>query len=266
MRILQAGRAAQARRTPPTRSPWPCATCGVPPRSRAFSQAQVRRDLALGHAASNGRVPPSGAAHEQEEARMIAQLTGTVTAAGGTWVVLDLNGFGVRALCTPGDRRLRAASGQPATLATSLVVREDSLTLYGFSRGRRARRFETGAVGQRDRPQDRPGRGVGAQPGRELRAAIAAENIVRADQGARHRRQGRPEGWSSNSRTRSTRSVPVPVRPVGGAVPARRRPGLARAGQGVGAGGPRLVGQGRRPRPWRTGRTAGDAGRRARHR
>ena len=32
---------------------------------------------------------------------MIAQLTGTVTAVGGTWVVLDLSGFGVRALCTP---------------------------------------------------------------------------------------------------------------------------------------------------------------------
>ena len=32
---------------------------------------------------------------------MIAQLTGTVVAAGATWVVVDLNGFGVRALCTP---------------------------------------------------------------------------------------------------------------------------------------------------------------------
>ena len=32
---------------------------------------------------------------------MIAQLTGTVIAAGATHVVLDLNGFGVKALCTP---------------------------------------------------------------------------------------------------------------------------------------------------------------------
>lgn len=63
---------------------------------------------------------------------MISHLTGTVTAVGPTWVVVDLGGFGVKALCTPataGAVRL----GREATLATSLVVREDSLTLYGFA-------------------------------------------------------------------------------------------------------------------------------------
>ena len=63
---------------------------------------------------------------------MIAQLSGTVVAAGPTWVVVDLNGFGLRAQCTPATASA-VRIGQPATLATSLVVREDSLTLYGFA-------------------------------------------------------------------------------------------------------------------------------------
>lgn len=63
---------------------------------------------------------------------MIAQLTGTVAAVGGTWVVVDLSGFGLKALCTP-STAAKARPGEPITLHTSLVVREDSLTLYGFA-------------------------------------------------------------------------------------------------------------------------------------
>ncbi len=63
---------------------------------------------------------------------MISQISGTVVAAGGTWVVLDLHGFGVKALCTPATAA-GVRLGQPATLITSLVVREDSLTLFGFA-------------------------------------------------------------------------------------------------------------------------------------
>lgn len=62
---------------------------------------------------------------------MIAQLTGTVVGAGGTWIVVDVSGMGLRALCPPATAG-RAAAGEAITLHTSLVVREDSLTLYGF--------------------------------------------------------------------------------------------------------------------------------------
>lgn len=62
---------------------------------------------------------------------MIAHLTGTVTAVGATSLVLDLNGFGLKVLCTP-DTAAGVRLGAPATVHTSLVVREDSLTLYGF--------------------------------------------------------------------------------------------------------------------------------------
>lgn len=63
---------------------------------------------------------------------MIAQLRGMVAAVGPTWVVVDVGGFGLRALCTPATASSQRI-GSETTLATSLVVREDSLTLYGFA-------------------------------------------------------------------------------------------------------------------------------------
>jgi Holliday junction DNA helicase RuvA len=62
---------------------------------------------------------------------MIAQLTGRVAAVGGTWLVVDLSGFGLKALCTPATAGA-VRVGEQVTLHTSLVVREDSLTLYAF--------------------------------------------------------------------------------------------------------------------------------------
>ena len=63
---------------------------------------------------------------------MIAQLTGVVAQVGPTSAVIEIGGFGVQAVCSPNTvAGLRL--GQRATLATSLVVREDSLTLYGFA-------------------------------------------------------------------------------------------------------------------------------------
>jgi holliday junction DNA helicase RuvA len=65
---------------------------------------------------------------------MIAQLRGRVLAIGGTWLVVDLSGLGLRVLCAPATAGA-ARIGESVDLHTSLVVREDSLTLYGFSTG-----------------------------------------------------------------------------------------------------------------------------------
>ena len=62
---------------------------------------------------------------------MIAQLSGTVLSLGPTSVVIEVGGLGLRALCGP-NTTATLRLGQPATLSTSLVVREDALTLYGF--------------------------------------------------------------------------------------------------------------------------------------
>lgn len=63
---------------------------------------------------------------------MISHLRGTVSAAGPTWVVLDIDGFGMKINCPPATAAT-ARTGTSMRLETSLVVREDSLTLHGFA-------------------------------------------------------------------------------------------------------------------------------------
>jgi Holliday junction DNA helicase RuvA len=63
---------------------------------------------------------------------MIAFVNGRVTAAGPDGAVVDVGGVGLAVQCTPGTlATLRV--GERAHVPTSLVVREDSLTLYGFA-------------------------------------------------------------------------------------------------------------------------------------
>lgn len=63
---------------------------------------------------------------------MIAHLAGTVAAVAPDGAVIDVGGVGLQVQCTPGTLAgLRV--GERARVATSLVVREDSLTLYGFA-------------------------------------------------------------------------------------------------------------------------------------
>ncbi|GEP38484.1 Holliday junction ATP-dependent DNA helicase RuvA [Nocardioides psychrotolerans] len=62
---------------------------------------------------------------------MIAFVRGEVAALTLTSAVLEVGGVGLELLCTPGTlATLRP--GHLATLPTSMVVREDSLTLFGF--------------------------------------------------------------------------------------------------------------------------------------
>jgi Holliday junction DNA helicase RuvA len=63
---------------------------------------------------------------------MIASVAGTVAAVSPEQVVVEVGGVGLAVQCAPNTlATLRV--GHPARLATSLVVREDSLTLYGFA-------------------------------------------------------------------------------------------------------------------------------------
>ncbi|MGH3193778.1 MAG: Holliday junction branch migration protein RuvA [Streptosporangiaceae bacterium] len=62
---------------------------------------------------------------------MIAHLRGKVTGIAPDGAVIEVGGVGMRVQCTPGTlAALRP--GEQAQVATSLVVREDSLTLFGF--------------------------------------------------------------------------------------------------------------------------------------
>ncbi|UUY46937.1 Holliday junction branch migration protein RuvA [Streptomyces yangpuensis] len=63
---------------------------------------------------------------------MIAFVNGAVAALTPNLAVIEVGGVGMAVHCTPNTiAGLRV--GQQARLATSLVVREDSLTLYGFA-------------------------------------------------------------------------------------------------------------------------------------
>ncbi len=72
---------------------------------------------------------------------MIAHLTGTVAALAPDAVVIDVGGVGLQVQCAPGTiAGLRP--GEQARVATSLMVREDSLTLYGFATDDERNTFE----------------------------------------------------------------------------------------------------------------------------
>jgi Holliday junction DNA helicase RuvA len=63
---------------------------------------------------------------------VIAHLDGTVSALAPDGAVIDVGGVGLLVQCTPGTLAgLRL--GARAKVATSLTVREDALTLYGFA-------------------------------------------------------------------------------------------------------------------------------------
>ncbi len=63
---------------------------------------------------------------------MIASVRGRVAAIAPDSAVVEVGGVGLQVVCTPSTlANLRV--GEEARLATSMVVREDSLTLYGFA-------------------------------------------------------------------------------------------------------------------------------------
>jgi holliday junction DNA helicase RuvA len=63
---------------------------------------------------------------------VISHLAGTVSAVSPDGAVIEVGGVGLLVQCTPGTlATLR--HGEPARVATSLVVREDALTLFGFA-------------------------------------------------------------------------------------------------------------------------------------
>lgn len=63
---------------------------------------------------------------------MISALRGTVLSLSGSGVVLDVHGVGY-AVAVTGRHALELRIGHEVQLLTSLIVREDSLSLFGFA-------------------------------------------------------------------------------------------------------------------------------------
>ncbi|HST48154.1 Holliday junction branch migration protein RuvA [Jatrophihabitans sp.] len=107
---------------------------------------------------------------------MIASVHGRVAALGPDGAVVEVGGVGLAVSCSPGTlARLRV--GETARLATSLVVREDSLTLYGFSDDDERGLFEllqtANGVGPKLAQTI-----LGVHPPREVRRAIATSDLA----------------------------------------------------------------------------------------
>lgn len=106
---------------------------------------------------------------------MIASVRGLVAAVSPDGAVIELGGFGVAVSCSPATlARLRV--GETARLATSLVVREDSLTLFGFADDDERSLFEllqtANGVGPKLAQTI-----LGVHPPREVRRAIATNDL-----------------------------------------------------------------------------------------
>ncbi len=153
---------------------------------------------------------------------MIAHLRGTVAGVAPDGAVIEVGGVGMRVQCTPGTlATLRP--GEPAQVATSLVVREDSLTLYGFSSDDERNVFELLQTASGVGPRLALAMLAVHAPD-ALRRAVSTEDLERADHGPRYRQEGgaadraRDEGQARAARRRRRRGARGPRRgpPRGG--------------------------------------------------
>jgi Holliday junction DNA helicase RuvA len=107
---------------------------------------------------------------------VIASVRGTVAALAPDGAVVEVGGIGLSVMCSPGTlARLRV--GEAARLATSLVVREDSLTLYGFADDDERALFELLQTANGVGPKLAQTM-LAVHPPRELRRAIATSDFA----------------------------------------------------------------------------------------
>jgi Holliday junction DNA helicase RuvA len=100
---------------------------------------------------------------------VIAFVRGQVAAVTLSSAVLEVGGVGLELMCTPNTlATLRA--GQTATLPTSMVVREDSLTLFGFVDEDEKQVFELVQTAS----------GVGPKVAQAITAVLAPDDLRRA--------------------------------------------------------------------------------------
>ncbi|RYC13836.1 Holliday junction branch migration protein RuvA [Nocardioides zhouii] len=100
---------------------------------------------------------------------MIAFVRGEVAAVTLNSAVLEVGGVGLELMCTPGTlATLRV--GRPATLPTSMVVREDSLTIFGFLDDDEKQIFEIAQTAS----------GVGPKVAQAIVAVMSPDDVRRA--------------------------------------------------------------------------------------
>jgi holliday junction DNA helicase RuvA len=107
---------------------------------------------------------------------VIAFVRGPVAAIGVDSCVIEVGGVGLQLYCHPGTLAgLRP--GQESKLATSMVVREDSLTLYGFAEDDEKSLFELLQTASGVGPRLAQAALAVLSPD-QLRQAVASEDLV----------------------------------------------------------------------------------------
>ncbi len=100
---------------------------------------------------------------------MIAFVRGTVAAVGLTSAVIEVGGVGLEVHCAP-NTLAELGRGTEAMVPTSMVVREDSLTLFGFANEDEKQMFELVQTAS----------GVGPKLAQAMLAVIDPDTIRRA--------------------------------------------------------------------------------------
>ncbi len=173
---------------------------------------------------------------------MIAFVRGRVAQIDLTSAVVEVGGVGLQVMCTPrtlADLRL----GQEATLPTSMVVREDSLTLFGFADEDEKQIFELLQTASGVGPKLAQAMLAVHAPD-ELRRAVATDDVKTLTSGPRHRPEGRP---ADHPRAQGPDRLPGRHADLAWQAPRRPLPPPGASQVQAGLVGPRLVGQGGRP-------------------
>lgn len=106
---------------------------------------------------------------------MIARIEGTLVGVLRDGVLVDVNGVGYRVLMPVSALARLPAAGKRASLHTSLQVREDSMTLYGFSSAEERDLFEV-LLGVNGIGPKAALAVLGVYPAAELRRVVATED------------------------------------------------------------------------------------------
>ena len=107
---------------------------------------------------------------------MIASIRGEVRAVGSGRVGVDVGGGGIAVTCTP-QLSMSTGAGDVVQLETSLVVREDSLTLFGFDDADQRDVFEAAQMVTGIGPRTALALLATLTPD-ELRRAVATEDLA----------------------------------------------------------------------------------------
>lgn len=101
---------------------------------------------------------------------MIGKLRGLVDSTGADWVLLDVGGVGYHVQCSTRTLGALPPVGEAASLLIETHVREDQITLYGFSTQTEKDCYHLLCTVQ----------GVGARVGLALLSALSAQDIMGA--------------------------------------------------------------------------------------